>query len=419
MQNTLPNQPSSHDDARATWAITIICFLILVVDGYDTATIAFVAPSLSKLWNVPQAALTPAFVLTSVGAVLGYVLAGPLARRFGRRRPILCNMLIFGILSFATTRASSVGIMSLLRLITAVALGCVVPAAISCASDHAGRIGKSVVTIGVTTGLSVGTAFGGLLASRLLSHYSWQSVFVCAGFFPLVLLPFAAFALRADDRSRVTQVAQEQPASVATLCLTPYRNRTLIIWTIAFLAFLVTYQFIFWIPTLLTSYGFTANSAALGVFACSLGGIVGNLVMLPLVRWFKFRYVMAGFGCLAIACILATRFVGTDNVLLLWLIAGIGAGTATGCVGQAALAVLTYPDSLRTTGVGYAAAAGRFGAIIGPATGGALLSLGLPAAQIITLFCAPIVLVVVLLIVSARRERHASFVEPPSPILEP
>jgi AAHS family 4-hydroxybenzoate transporter-like MFS transporter len=47
-----------------------LCFLTILLDGYDTAVISFAAPSLAHDWALPAAAFTPAFVATSLGAVI-------------------------------------------------------------------------------------------------------------------------------------------------------------------------------------------------------------------------------------------------------------------------------------------------------------------------------------------------------------
>ncbi|TFL13121.1 hypothetical protein CSC67_14600 [Pusillimonas caeni] len=50
---------------------------------------------------------------------------------------------------------------------------------------------------------------------------------------------------------------------------------------------------------------------------------------------------------------------------MLPLIAGLDAGSIACCVGQSVLAVSFYPPALRTAGVGWAAALGRIGSIVG------------------------------------------------------
>jgi AAHS family 4-hydroxybenzoate transporter-like MFS transporter len=252
-----------------------------------------------------------------------------------------------------------------------------------------------------------------------LTRFGWASVFLAGGVLPIMLLPFALAVLRDEAdceessiRTRHRKTAPlhgigvpstgQQTARLSNLWRAPFATTTLLIWAIAFFVFLVTYQFIFWIPTLLVSYGFSPASAALGSSACAIGGILANVALLPLVGRFGMHRLLIATACLAIACIGALSLGVVDRALVLWLIGGIGAGITSGCVGQSTLAILAYPERLRTAGVGFAAAAGRVGAIVGPGLGGALLSMNIPAQRIITLCCIPIVLVVVFL-ESARR----------------
>jgi MFS transporter, AAHS family, 4-hydroxybenzoate transporter len=59
----------------------LLCFLAVVLDGYDTAAVGFAAPTIARSWGLPAASFTPAFVATSVWAVLGFLTAGPLSAR--------------------------------------------------------------------------------------------------------------------------------------------------------------------------------------------------------------------------------------------------------------------------------------------------------------------------------------------------
>ncbi|OLL28573.1 hypothetical protein BTH42_26580 [Burkholderia sp. SRS-W-2-2016] len=397
----------------------------MAVDGFDTASIAYVAPTLALQWHIAPAALTPAFVATSIGAVLGYLLSGALVERWGRRNVMSAAMFAFGALSLATAFAGSIGAIAAMRGITAICLGCVVPAAISCTADQAGERFRAAATVAATTGLSAGAALGGLLAALLIARYGWQSVFVVGGVLPLVLLPFVRLALRGTDPGEAGGVspgntgnaantsnaaAQENSSRprLSALFQRPFALTTVLIWAIAFVAFLVTYQFMFWVPTLLVSYGFAPATAALGSAASALGGIAGNLVLLALVGRYGVQRSLIALAALAIGCIVCLGLLPLGQGAVLLLIAGVGAGTTSSCVGQATLAVLSYPAALRTTAVGGAAAAGRVGAIVGPATAGALLSLGFASQRIVLLSCVPIALTIVLLALSylhARRQR--------------
>ncbi|CAE6887938.1 MFS transporter [Paraburkholderia domus] len=406
--------PLSVVDAKL-WMLGLVCFCVMAVDGFDTASIAYVAPTLAREWNIAHAALTPAFVATSIGAVLGYVSSGALVARLGRRRLIVLAIVAFALLSLGTTLAGSIMSISVIRLVTAVCLGWAVPATISCIADHAGEQTRAAATIAATTGLSAGAGLGGLLASLLIAHHGWQSVFIAGGILPLALQPFVWVALGGTDHRQhadassygVATQDSAKSSSIAALFQGQFAFQTIVIWSIAFVAFLVTYQFMFWVPTLLVSYGFSPASAALGSAANAIGGIAGNMALLLFVGRYGVQRSLMVTACLAIGCIVCLGLLTVEGSAVLLLIVGVGAGTTSACVGQATLAVMAYPPALRTTGVGCAAAAGRVGAVVGPAIGGILLTLGFAPQRIVLVSCLPIFLIVGLLAISQFQSRRA------------
>jgi len=155
------DKPAGTPTSLNTWLICTVCFCVMAVDGFDTAAIAYVAPSLTRLWHLSPAAITPAFVATSAGAVLGYLASGAVVRTIPRRTVIVLAMLSFGGFSLLTVISSGIAVMSVIRFLTTVCLGMVVPAAISIAADSAPDHARASATIVATTGLSVGAALGG------------------------------------------------------------------------------------------------------------------------------------------------------------------------------------------------------------------------------------------------------------------
>lgn len=61
--------------------VPLLCGLVQMLDGYDLSAIGLAA--LSRV--LPPAAITETFALSSVGIMVGAVIAGPIADRFGRR----------------------------------------------------------------------------------------------------------------------------------------------------------------------------------------------------------------------------------------------------------------------------------------------------------------------------------------------
>jgi AAHS family 4-hydroxybenzoate transporter-like MFS transporter len=89
--------PIPADTARIRFAVALLCFLTIGLDGYDTAVVSLAAPSLAHDWSLPAAAFTPAFIATSLGAVIGYLSCGALTARFGHRMVVAASVGFFGL----------------------------------------------------------------------------------------------------------------------------------------------------------------------------------------------------------------------------------------------------------------------------------------------------------------------------------
>jgi len=354
--------------------VVTICFLIVLLDGLDTTSIAFVAPALAREWGLPPAAFTPAFVATSVGAVVGYLACGPLAGRWGQRMVGGLSVVLFGLGTLLSAWSPDVPVLAALRFVAAVGLGGALPVAVSVAAGATPARYKETAAMLVAAGLSAGAVIGGMAGVPLMRQYGWHSVFMIGGILPLVLLPF--FLKCIPGRDVATHSSRPaQGGSVAALFDRRWRLRTWLLWLFAFLIFVDAYALTFWIPTLLAEFGFGPAQAPAATAAFGMGGLLGSLAMMALVAKLGVKRLLAITTLIAIASILIVNQAALAPGQVLAVIGGMGAGLITGCVGQSALAVSYYPPEIRTTGVGWAAASGRIGSIVGPALGGLMLAL--------------------------------------------
>jgi AAHS family 4-hydroxybenzoate transporter-like MFS transporter len=195
----------------------------------------------------------------------------------------------------------------------------------------------------------------------------------------------AAGAAGADAGNRATEEAR-----VGRLFTPALRTNTALLWAFAFLVFVAAYTLTSWVPTFLTGYGFSASQAPLGLAFLHLGGVLGGIVLIPLAARIGVTRAMVLMPALAAVCMVVASKAGLGGLALLLVLGGAGAGVTAGQIGQLALAVALYPVGARTTGVGWAAALGRVGSIVGPGVAGILLGLALSGQDIILLTAIPV-----------------------------
>ncbi|MFF6709192.1 MFS transporter, partial [Pseudomonas aeruginosa] len=180
-------------DAQAVSAFQLrvlsLCFLIVAMDGFDTAAIGFIAPALAHDWQLSPAQLSPILGAALAGLALGAFAAGPLADRFGRKSVLLLSVLFFGGWSLASAYAGSVETLALLRFFTGLGLGGAMPNAITLTSEYCPRRHRALMVTAMFCGFTLGSALGGLLAARMVPALGWESVLLLGGGLPLASLP--------------------------------------------------------------------------------------------------------------------------------------------------------------------------------------------------------------------------------------
>ena len=78
------------------WVIFALCFLIVLLDGFDTAAIGFIAPSLLNEWSIDKSHLGPVLSAALFGLAFGALSAGPLADRIGRKTVLIIAAVVMG-----------------------------------------------------------------------------------------------------------------------------------------------------------------------------------------------------------------------------------------------------------------------------------------------------------------------------------
>lgn len=405
------------------FGVTALCFIIAMLDGFDTQSIAFVAPRIAEDWGLAPSAFGPIFAIGLLGLTVGAFTLSPAADRFGRKTVILISTLIFGLFALLTAFATSMNELLIYRFITGIGLGAAMPNIIALTSEYGpARLRATLVTV-MFCGFPLGSTIGGLVSTWLIAEFDWHSVFVVGGVLPLLLLPVLWFALPESVRFLVAKGAPESKIapivakidadasvsefiaglkheqstaakgfSVFQLFREGRTPTTLLLWVAFFMNLLVMYFLVNWFPTLLKGAGLPLSLAILSTATLNLGGVVGAIALGRMIDRIS-PYVVLGTAYAASAAFIALlAFGGTNLTVLLAGAALSGFGVVGAQIGCNALTASVYPTAIRATGVGWALGVGRIGAIVGPLVGGMLLARDWTPQSLILLAVVPAVI---------------------------
>lgn len=425
VQNFIDEIPLSALQKLIMW----LCFLIVAIDGFDTAAVGFIAPALKAEWGLQPTDLAPLFGAGLFGLMAGALIFGPLSDKLGRKPILIGSVIMFGCASLFAAFSSDLQTLIIWRFLTGLGLGGALPNAITLTSEYAPTSRRSNLVTMMFCGFTIGSALGGILSAQLLPHIGWHGILLIGGVAPLCTVPFLYYLLPESLRFLVLKqkstehiesiIRRMAPHITHIPSLVPPANEvaksslkdlfskglalgTFLIWFTFFMSLLIIYMISSWMPTLLTNAGFNLSNASWLTSIFQIGGTIGAIVLGLLMDKMDATKILSAayaFGGLFLIC-LGLGIEQSNTILLMFAMFGVGVGISGSQVGANAFSSSFYPTHCRATGVSWANAIGRVGSVVGSIMGGWLMSLDLSSFAILSIlaipaFCAAISLLLI------------------------
>lgn len=382
--NAFELEHSAGPPSSRVLCITLVCFAVSMIDGFDTLMLSFVAPLLAKSLQIDHASLGRVFGAGFVGTVLGSLIVGPLADRFGRRPMLLLALSVTGIFTLGCAWANSAAMLAALRFVGGLGMGGAIPPVAAITAESSSSRRRSSLVILMFIGFPFGAVVGGAITAALMTRFGWPLVFVMGGtsalaaLVPVLLVIPKQTAPSAGPEVRQRGSARGGAALFGKLFADQRLAATLALWFGVLSSMILSGFLVSFMPTLLNMNGVPPARAALGAVMLNVGAIAGALVISLLVgKRGPFVPVVIAFLCGAALTIGLGHLIGAGNVAFAMLFA-VGACLVGGQLTIPAIASRLFPAEVRASGIGWAMAVGRTGSIIGPLVGGILLSHHLP-----------------------------------------
>ncbi len=368
------------------------CFLVVLIDGYDTLMLSFLAPLIAEHFSMQPGAFGQIFAATYAGAAIGGLFVGMAADRWGRKRLMQLSLLTAGVFTLSCAWASSPQELMLLRFLAGLGLGGAIPCASAMTGEQFSSDRRAQMVSRMFLGFPIGAILGGALTAAVMPVVGWQGVFIGGGSVAIVAMLFIS-KIRPTESPTSNTPLHKGPQHPGSLFAEGRALGASMICVAAFLMLMVTYFLVSWTPTVMTMTGLDVQKAALAGVTINIGAVLGALGMS-----FFFRK-KDPFPRVALWMVAGALFIpvfgfsiGSNVSVSFALIFVVGLLLLGGQQNFPALCVHFFPPELRATGVGISMACGRLGSIVGPVVGGMLVSSHRPWSNLFVIAAVPALL---------------------------
>jgi MFS transporter, AAHS family, 4-hydroxybenzoate transporter len=394
----------------ATWrhGLPILCFVVAMIDGYDTLMLSFLAPLIAKEWGLNAQAIGSIFASTYAGAALGAALIGSAADRFGRKPMLIASLALAGVCTCASAGSGGAASLMLGRAAAGIGLGGAIPtiAALTAAQASPGRGSTAVARMFL--GYPLGAMAGGIFTAGIMSWLGWRGVMILGGISALLVIPAIVFFVHEGGaRQAQARAAVHSTRPIVELVANGRMLGTVLVCAATCLTLLVSYFLVSWTPTVLTLNGANPQRAAFMGAVLNLGGLGGAWILSSLlVRFSPSLTIASSLGAGAVGIALLGQSIAAPTPTIFLLVFAVGLLVIGAQANIPALCVHYYPASVYSTGVGLAMAVGRLGSIVGPLIGGRLMAARIGWGPLFLLAAAPALLAAVALATMPMKPRR-------------
>lgn len=330
---------------KTLWASTVG----YAMDGLDMMILAFTMPLIIAYYGINQAQAGSISTVTLLGAVLGGIVFGILADKFGRVRVFTWTILIFSLFTGLCALAPNLTTLGIFRFLAGLGLGGEFGIGMTLVSETWPKKYRSRATAVVAIGFQFGIVLATLAVLFIAPKFGWQGVFV-AGVLPALLAFYSRKNL--EEPKIWVKLKNENKNKIAIGQLFSSRKTTKV--TIGLIIATSVQNFGFygimtWMPTMLaTEMGVSFNKTTLWTVATIAGMIIGISVFGYLADKIGRRPSYITF--LLISSVIVWVYFQQSSITSLIVLGGLLGFFVNGMMGgYGALLAENYPTEARSS----------------------------------------------------------------------
>ncbi len=167
--------------------VGVLGALILLVDGFNTQVIGYIAPQIARSMHLGRDVLAWVLSADKVGLLIGYLFVAPLSGYYGHKRVAIGCIVFFGLLAWLTTMSGNAPELFVFRLLTGIGLGGALPSGVALTGEYFPKNRRSTSITFIYCGLSFGQLSAGEVSNAVLQPFGWQGALWAGGALALLL----------------------------------------------------------------------------------------------------------------------------------------------------------------------------------------------------------------------------------------
>jgi SHS family lactate transporter-like MFS transporter len=287
-------------------------FLGWTLDAFDFFVVIFLLDTLAEHFHVPKRDVVFSITATLMMRPVGALIFGMMADRYGRRRPLMINVLFFSSIELLCGFAPNFTVFFILRMLFGIGMGGEWGVGASLAMEHAPVRLRGVLSGILQSGYSIGYLLAALAARLVLPNWDWRAMFWVGGIPALLALYIRTKVPESEawQQHRLTRTIDGPRIA--------WQHKWLALYLVALMFLMNCFshgaQDLY--PDFLKhALGITPNTVAYITIFYNIGAVVGAVIFGMLSERIGRRYSMLAALTLALLVIPAWAFGGTMIVL--------------------------------------------------------------------------------------------------------
>jgi SHS family lactate transporter-like MFS transporter len=295
------------------WHAVSASFLGWTLDAFDFFVVIFLVNTLAAKFHVPAKQIVFTTAATLAMRPVGAVIFGLLADRYGRRGPLMANVVFFSLVELLCGFSPNYTVFLVLRTIYGIGMGGEWGVGSSLAMESIPPNRRGMISGIVQSGYSCGYLLAALAAKVVLPWLGWRAMFWVGGL-PALLAFYIRWKVKETEAWK-----QNRMPGFGAIAKAAAANWKLFVYMIGLMALMncLSHGTQDLYPHFLESRGFTTSIAANVAIFYNVGALLGAMLFGRLSEWLGRRRALMLAAALALCVIPVWAFGRTLMALAL------------------------------------------------------------------------------------------------------